>query len=275
MTYTISENWAHNRKLDVALVGAGGTGSAMLNKLFQMNQLLTMLNMPTLNISVFDPDIVSQPNIGRQAFWQADLGLKKSDVLVSRFNAFGGTNMVSLPYAFEADELMNKHFDLVVTCTDSVTLRQELGEFADTYYTEDTDSPILWLDTGNGSHTGQCVLGTLVQGDDTLILPCVLELYPELLNMKETATPSCSTYEAVQKQSFGINESMAINGSTLIWQLLKEQSITRHGSQIDILSGYTTPIAINEKTWKMMGLKTSRPILKLLNEQEALIRQCA
>ena len=93
--------------------------------------------------------------------------------------------------------------------------------------------------------------------------------------MKETATPSCSTYEAVQKQSFGINESMAINGSTLIWQLLKEQSITRHGSQIDILSGYTTPIAINEKTWKMMGLKTSRPILKLLNEQEALIRQCA
>lgn len=277
MKYKMSKLWKDRSELDVILVGAGGTGSEMLSKLFQMSQLMSMLNMPKLNITVIDPDIVSHSNIGRQAFWgMCDIGHNKAEVLVARFNNFGGANMKAIPQYFTTDMLVDfLSADIIVTCTDSVDVRQSLGSFADEYHFEPSESPMLWLDTGNGKHSGQTVLGTLVKGDDDMLLPCVHELYPELNTMEETTTPSCSAFEAISKQDCCVNSKVAIEGATLLWQLLRHGELTRHGSVIDIKNGYTTPIEINELCWNMMGLRSKRPIIKMLEKYKDLHRQHA
>lgn len=274
MNYFLNDTVNRSRFL-IAMVGAGGSGSAMLNKLFQMDHILKALDMVRLDIDVYDPDVVSQANLGRQSFYQPDLGLPKSEVLVSRFTNFGDVQMSAYNEKFSSDMELRK-YDLIITCTDSVSLRQELGKKCDSLKNESAFKTTLWLDTGNGKHNGQIVLGTFIDHDNNIILPCVHELYPELMQMKESNSPSCSSEEAIQKQDFGVNEKVAVEASTLLWQLLRYRQINRNGVMFDISSGFTTPIDIDLKSWEFMGLKTKRDIAeKMKQAQESTIKTLA
>ncbi len=77
--------------VDIALIGAGGTGSQVLSGLARMNQALKALGSPGLHLRVFDGDSVSASNVGRQLFSPSDIGKKKAVVLVTRLNMFFGT----------------------------------------------------------------------------------------------------------------------------------------------------------------------------------------
>ena len=58
------------RAVNVLLVGAGGTGSRMLEKLVALHRALIAKGHPAgLEVTVVDPDTVSSANIGRQAFY--------------------------------------------------------------------------------------------------------------------------------------------------------------------------------------------------------------
>lgn len=59
--------------LKVVVVGAGGTGSALLSKLFQMNATLQKLGAPALDVVVYDDDTVAMPNTGRQSFFELSM----------------------------------------------------------------------------------------------------------------------------------------------------------------------------------------------------------
>ena len=82
-------------KLNVVLVGCGGTGSRVLVELSALSQNLVEMDHLGFNIHVFDDDIVEQHNIGRQMFYQSDLGEYKADVLSSRINRSYGDNINS------------------------------------------------------------------------------------------------------------------------------------------------------------------------------------
>lgn len=56
----------------VNLIGAGGTGSAMLTNLARINHSLIALGHSGLQVNVFDPDTVEAPNLGRQLFTKAN-----------------------------------------------------------------------------------------------------------------------------------------------------------------------------------------------------------
>lgn len=64
----------------VNLIGAGGTGS----------QVLTCL--ARLDVTLYDPDEVTEANIERQLFGYSDLGLNKVVCLISRINNFFGND---------------------------------------------------------------------------------------------------------------------------------------------------------------------------------------
>ena len=76
----------------VNLIGAGGTGSQVLTCLARLDTALRGLGHPGLFVTLYDPDIVTEANIGRQLFGPSDLGQNKAQCLVSRINNFFGND---------------------------------------------------------------------------------------------------------------------------------------------------------------------------------------
>ena len=65
-------------QVSVALVGCGGVGSQVLTGLARLHKALVSLGHPGgLHVTAFDPDTVSESNVGRQLFSPADVGINK------------------------------------------------------------------------------------------------------------------------------------------------------------------------------------------------------
>ncbi|MBO8471748.1 MAG: ThiF family adenylyltransferase, partial [Bacteroidetes bacterium] len=62
----------------VNVIGAGGTGSQVLTCLARFDTALRGLGHPGLFVTVYDPDTVTEANIGRQLFSPSDIGLNKA-----------------------------------------------------------------------------------------------------------------------------------------------------------------------------------------------------
>lgn len=63
----------------VLVAGAGGTGSQVITSLARMSVALQALGHPGLHLTAFDPDTVTEANIGRQLFSETELGLNQGD----------------------------------------------------------------------------------------------------------------------------------------------------------------------------------------------------
>ena len=100
----------------IAVYGCGGTGSHVLNGLARINHALQQLNKPTIHVTAFDDDLVDHDNVGRQAFFPADVGHNKAKVLCERINLYYHTNWMGI--ASKAPSSDKK--DLVISCVDSV-----------------------------------------------------------------------------------------------------------------------------------------------------------
>ncbi len=256
-TYYLPHEWL-NRPVNIILAGCGGTGSELLDELFRIHSLLLTLDGHGLNVHVFDPDEVSAPNIGRQRFLPCDIGHPKAEVLVSRLNSFAATqwHYHNQPYQpYQADQ-SGSSFDLLVTCVDTPKLRAEIGMSKSKPVEDDPydvgfggSGEVLWLDCGNDSHSGNVILGHIEQGDSSVKLPNVFDLYPMLASMDNVDEPSCSTAEALIRQDYGINRSVAREGANLLWQLFRNGQLKHHGSYIDVRMGSVSPLQIDEKIW--------------------------
>ena len=84
----------------VNLIGAGGTGSQVLTCLARLDVTLRALGHPGLSVTLYDPDIVSGTNIGRQLFSDSDIGLNKAKCLITRVNNFFGNDWRAVPGIF-------------------------------------------------------------------------------------------------------------------------------------------------------------------------------
>lgn len=86
----------------IHVAGAGGTGSQVIANLARMNVALQALGHPGLHVTVFDPDIITEANIGRQLFSEMELGQGKATAAVTRVNRFseqhGRRKTAAIPY---------------------------------------------------------------------------------------------------------------------------------------------------------------------------------
>ena len=90
----LPEPWLE-RPVRVLLIGAGGTGSHLFGALMALDHALRALGHPgRLHVTVYDPDRVTAANLGRQAFWPADVGQNKAVTLVQRANLTLGLDWV-------------------------------------------------------------------------------------------------------------------------------------------------------------------------------------
>ncbi|WP_295581652.1 hypothetical protein [uncultured Lamprocystis sp.] len=132
-------------------------------------------------MSVFDPDRVAPTNTVRQRFWPADLGQNKAKLLMDRYGTFGGLDGRGYAEALTVSTLdAIPGVDLLVTCVDKARIRHAIGTHA-WHLDPDRWRDTLWLDLGNGTRTGQVVLGHLGgwMGDPAR-LPNLYDLFPEL-----------------------------------------------------------------------------------------------
>src|ERR1700693_3540949 len=103
------------KSVKVAVVGCGGTGSAVISGLPHLHQALLAYGHPSgLSVTVMDGDRIAATNCVRQPFSASEIGLFKSVVLVNRLNLFWGLDWKAVPkHVTQGDEITNI-FDFVI-----------------------------------------------------------------------------------------------------------------------------------------------------------------
>jgi PRTRC genetic system ThiF family protein len=232
---------------NVHLVGCGGNGSQMLSGLARLDRAVRALGHEGLLVTAWDPDEVSDANVGRQLFSPAEIGMNKAVTLVTRANALFGRAWQAAPTRY--DPAMAIMTDIVITCVDTASARAEIGRGAKL-------SKAYWLDLGNREADGQAVLGEFAKpARAEFRLPHILDLFPALARGKaeEDAAPSCSLAEALERQELFVNQAVATAALQILWQLFRFGQIEWHGTFVNLKSGRTTPLAVDREAWARFG----------------------
>lgn len=261
------------RKVYVVVVGAGGTGSALLPRLMQLHHAMVQLGHPGgLHVSVYDPDTVSDANLGRQGFFPSDVGQYKACVLINRLNMAWGTDWTAYPMRINKSDKIDP--DIIIGCVDTRKSRVAiLGSVASKH--------AYYLDCGNSSNTGQTIIGEI--GDHftrnkKLRLPCVADLYPEAVDElldKDDDRPSCSMAEALTKQNLDINNAIAASAFSLLTMLFREGTLHYCGQVINLQAGITMPIRMDTEVWAKMGYHARVPKKRVRTKPVAVVTQPA
>ena len=247
--------------ISVNLIGAGGTGSQVLTALARMNHALTELNHAGLFVRLWDDDVITEANLGRQLFAESELELYKSVALINRVNRFFGTNWKAETQKFEKNGLgklkSNMKSEIYISCVDSVKSRFYIAEILNelkidkSYYRNQCK---YWIDFGNSQFTGQVLLSTIgnikqpnsEKYETVESLPFITEEFGELLKISEAEddTPSCSLAEALEKQDLFINSTLAQMGSSLLWSLFRNGLIENRGFFLNLKNFQSQPIKL-------------------------------
>lgn len=259
--FTDNELIGATNPVTVNLIGAGGTGSKVLTALIEMNHSLLAMNHAGLSVRLWDDDIVTAANLGRQRFAESELGLHKSVALINRANRWSGTNWKAETVKFQQDnESVSEHgrSTIYLSCVDNVETRFEIAEMlkngAKSYNYHDRDTPKYWMDFGNSKDTGQVILSTVGELEQPKSrkyktvsnLPYITDEFGESLRASEATddTPSCSVAEALEKQGLYINSAVATLGCDLLWRLFR-YGMTEHRGFFLNLDGFRTqPIRV-------------------------------
>src|SRR5690606_33316266 len=153
--------------ITVNLIGAGGTGSKVLTALMEMNHSLIELGHAGLQVRLWDDDIITEANLGRQRFAESETGLHKSVALVNRTNRWAGTDWKAETGKFEKDRWGNlpeqATANIYISCVDTVTARFGIAEILDELKQRRSyrNTPLYWMDFGNSLSSGQVILSTI------------------------------------------------------------------------------------------------------------------
>lgn len=246
--------------ISVNLIGAGGTGSQVLTALARMNHALTEFNHAGLSVRLWDNDVVTESNLGRQLFAESELGLHKSVALINRVNRFFGTDWKAESVKFERNNIgklpENARASIYISCVDSVKSRFEIANILKSLDNRNAYSnrPRYWMDFGNSQFSGQVLLSTIgtvrqpksEKYETVENLPFVTEEFGELLrnSEQEDDTPSCSLAEALEKQDLFINSTLAQMGSSLLWNLFRNGLTENRGFFLNLKDFRSQPIKL-------------------------------
>lgn len=258
--FTDNELISPTNPISVNLIGAGGTGSKVLTALMEMNHSLIELGHAGLFVRLWDDDVITNANLGRQRFAESEKGLYKSVALINRANRFMGTNWKAETVKFEKDRFErfpeNAKATITITCVDSVKARFDVAGIlkGKSDYRNHSNEPKYWIDMGNSQFTGQVLLstvGTIRQPksekyETVSNLPFVTEEFGELLKQSEQEddTPSCSLAEALEKQDLYINSALAQMGCSLLWNLFRNGLTENRGFFLNLKNFHSQPIKV-------------------------------
>jgi PRTRC genetic system ThiF family protein len=260
--HALSEKFLKRRAIRVLIVGAGGTGSAILMGLPYLHQAMLVWGHPCgLAVTVMDPDTVTATNCVRQPFATSDIGQNKATVLVNRVNLFWGLSWSAAPSAFSERSVIgyDNTPDFVIGCVDTRAARKTIHEAL----TSPCQGTVYWLDIGNNAASGQYVLGQPLNGENrrkAARLRTVAELYPEIADTGagEDQLPSCSAIEALSRQEPFINQTLAASALAMLAQLIRYGRIAHHGAFYNAQTGKMSALAIDPEQWSKVLRRNRR-----------------
>jgi PRTRC genetic system ThiF family protein len=254
------------QRVHVHLVGVGGNGAQMAARLARLDIAMRALGHPEgLRVTAWDPDEVSESNVGRQLYSPSDVGHNKAVLTVHRLNLFYGLDWAAVPARYEPTTWPSEA-TLVVSCVDSRSARRELHT--------STRGACYWLDLGNTEATAQVVLGQ-PQGrawDEKKYgprLPVVTDLYREILDssIRDDNAPSCSVRMSLASQGLFVNDAVVTFGCQLLYRLFSQGRLSVHGAVINLDTLRTAPIEVKPEVWRRFGYPA--------NEQQRSKRRAA
>lgn len=246
-----------NRALRILVIGAGGTGSAIVMGLPYLDQAMRVWGQRHgLVVALMDGDVVSGTNCVRQPFSVSDIGQNKATVLINRINLFWGTNWQAVPNRFHARSFERGHDhcpDLVIGCVDTRAAR---GAIVDSF-SRALNRVCYWLDLGNNAASGQYVLGQPLNARNrrrSQRLRTVSELYPEIVDEDagEDPLPSCSDIDALDRQEPFINQTLAASALAMLAQLFRYGKLAHHGAFFNAKTGQMCALPVDPKLWSKL-----------------------
>ena len=252
--HSLPPGFLGRRPVRVLVVGAGGTGSAILVGLPYLHQAMKAWGHPYgLDVTLMDGDTVSETNCVRQPFSWSDVGQNKATILINRINLFWGTRWRAQPASFDEATLRSNHDrnpDLIIGCVDTRAARGVIERSV----TRKSSCITYWLDLGNNASSGQFVLGQPLNGRNRRKaerLRTVTELYPEIADATagEDSLPSCSAVEALERQEPFINQMLAASALAMLARLFRYGKLCHHGGFFNASTGQTTALPVDPDLW--------------------------
>ena len=262
--HTLPRDLIGQRALRVLVVGAGGTGSAIVMGLPYLDQAIRVWGRSSgLEVVMMDADTVSETNCVRQPFSISDIGQNKATVLINRINLFWGTRWRAEPENFNErtlDRVNDASLDLLIACVDTRAARSIIERAL----TKTRNRTAYWLDLGNNAASGQFVLGQPSNARNRRKagrLRTVSELYPEIIDAAagEDPLPSCSAVEALDRQEPFINQTLASSALAMLARLFRYGKLTHHGGFFNAQSGLMSPLPVDPQLWSKTRRRARRP----------------
>ena len=259
--HALPADLSQNRAVRVLVIGAGGTGSAIVMGLPYLDQAMRVWGYHYgLTVALMDADLVSETNCIRQPFAVSDIGQNKANVLINRINLFWGISWQAVPHQFHQRSFErngDRCPDLVIGCVDSRAARRAIeGSFS-----RALNRVCYWLDLGNNAASGQYVLGQPLNARNRRKaerLRTVSELFPEIRDESagEDPLPSCSAIEALDRQEPYINQTLAASALAMLAQLFRYGKLAYHGAFFNAKTGQMSALPIDPALWGKLRKRT-------------------
>jgi PRTRC genetic system ThiF family protein len=214
---------------NISVYGCGGTGSHILNGLARIDHALKSLNKFTFQVTAYDPDTVTEQNVGRQAFYPCDVGVNKAKVLCERINLYYHTRWRAVPSKAPSSDKT----DLFIACVDTVKSREAIAK---SWHKKGT----YMIDCGNAKSSGQVLLGQF-NGK----LPNLYTENDELIYGDEPEDDFSCT-DQYYRQDLFVNNAVALQALQIVWSMVRWGKINHRGVFLDIERGAMNPIKIEE-----------------------------
>jgi len=246
----------------IMVVGCGGTGGFVAGGLCRL-----LIDRPLQPLILVDHDRVEESNLGRQNFYQEDLGRFKSQVLAERLSAAFNRE---IEYSVSPIDQMSiyKRGVLTIGCVDNPTARKALQYCG--YYSMGNGKFSYqrmqgwYIDSGNGEHSGQVLIGNSLLKElhrsfipssgvcHNLPLPTIQQ--PALLAPQKKVRRNCAQAVQAAEQSPVINQMMAGLVLTFVHKLLTG-TLSWMGAYIDLENGSLSTVPCDpEIVARMTGL---------------------
>ncbi len=219
--------YATNTSIKIVVIGAGGTGGYVIPHLYRIGYA-TKRN---IRIIICDGDVVEEKNLIRQNFVQQDIGRNKAQVQAERYAAAFGIQCEYIPRFIETeDDLHNlikpdyynvyssdptsRQRVILLGCVDNNRSRQLCHHL---FYKM---ANLVYIDAGNGEHTGQVVCGVR-QNNRTTYKP-ICALHPEMLQDEDKfpSELSCAERSVSAPQTVTANLTAATAMVSFLYDLL-------------------------------------------------------
>jgi PRTRC genetic system ThiF family protein len=220
--------FSQTRPVKIVMLGCGGTGGHIAPHLYR---LLYALDRP-VRFVLCDGDVVEAKNLVRQNFTPADLGENKAKVLAERYSTVFGLETEYLPSFIESEEQLKELLTPQVWRTGyygGTEIREQgilLGAVDNNksrrlcHQVFMQMKELIYIDAGNGEHTGQVVCGIRRAGK-TYYKP-IGNVYPDVLEDtdKFPTELSCAEASVSAPQSMAANITAATAVVDMIYNIL-------------------------------------------------------